>query len=250
MNLDETYQLLDRVSMVDDRIVRTDPREAAGQADLWAAILADVPLPFAAHAVLKHYKTSPFALRPSDIAEQWRLYVRDRLERHTESEPPDGDTGDDTYQAALIAERRAVAVGEMEPRPTNALPPGSTSSHESRGRALLQLVGSELTSRRQEFTAPCPHCHSASGKPCTDGRGKSRRDAHPTRIEASRATAAGQPPVDHRALADEIDRRRAAAQAHMNGLSDEDRARLAEFEEQLRKNETETGTENPEATAS
>ncbi|MEI5100345.1 hypothetical protein RB200_19680 [Streptomyces sp. PmtG] len=189
MNLEETYQLLDRVSMVDDRIVRTDPTEAAGQADMWAAILTDVPLPFAAHAVLKHYKTSPFALRPSDIAEQWRLYVRDRLDRHTESEPPAGDTGDDTYQAALIAERRAVALGEMEPRPADALPPGGAASYEGRGRALLQLVGGEATSKRPEFKAACPHCNAEAGKPCTNRHGERRVEAHPSRIDASRSAS-------------------------------------------------------------
>ncbi|MBZ6085881.1 hypothetical protein KVH15_33400 [Streptomyces olivaceus] len=224
MNLDETYQLLDRVSMVDDRIVRADPTETAGQADMWAVILADVPLPFAAHAVLTHYKTSPFALRPSDIAEQWRLYVRDRLERHTESEPPAGDAGDDTYQAALIAERRAVARGEMEPRPANALPPGSTSTYEGRGRALLQLVGASTTSQRPEFTAPCPHCNAPSGQPCTNGRGQRRRDAHPTRIDASRALAAGHAPVTRDDVKQEVDRRRAAAQAALAKADDESEA--------------------------
>lgn len=222
MNLDETYQLLDRISLVDDRIVRADPAEAAGQADMWTVILADIPLAFAAHAVLEHYKQSPFALRPSDIAERWRKYVHDRLERHTESEPPAGDTGDDTYAAALFAERRAVALGQMEPRPvTHRAVEGAVERPTGRARAILAAVGDRIPTVREGVVnvlgVACPRCHAAPGRSCTTA-GKRRADAHPARLEDARRAAAGQPPADPDETARDIERRRNAARAALAAL--------------------------------
>lgn len=211
MTLDDVYDLFSRISHLDDRVVRPEPEQAAGQAEMWAVALADVPLPFAAHAVITHIQRSPYPLRPADIAEQWRLYVRDRLERHTESEPPKGDTGDRAYNAALLAERRAVAMGAMQPRQVKELPAGDRTPYEGRGRALLRSVGRETLSKRPELAAGCSHCHAAPGRPCTGRGGRRRVDAHPSRVDASRALEAGQQPPDQEEWASEMERRRAAS---------------------------------------
>lgn len=216
MTLDETYQLLDRISLVDDRIVRADPAEASGQADMWTAILADVPLPFAAHAVLEHYKRSPFALRPSDVAEQWRRYVHDRLERHTESEPPAGDAGDDTYQAALFAERRAVAMGQLEPRPVTQMLPAGTGQVVGRARAILAAAIEHVPTARAGVVNvlgnACPRCYARPGQSCSTA-GRKRADAHPARLEDARRIASGLPPADPGETAAELERRRGASAA-------------------------------------
>ncbi|MEV4440428.1 hypothetical protein AB0K09_15665 [Streptomyces sp. NPDC049577] len=221
MTLDDVYALFDRIALVDDRIVRTNPVDAAGQAEMWAVILTDVPLPFAAHAVIRHYQQSPFPLRPADIAEQWRLHIRDRLERHTESEPPEGDTGDDTYRAALLAERRAVASGVAEPRPVPAprALTASTAPTPSRARAILAAVGHTAPSPADgnPRSVHCSRCHAEPGRSCTTA-GRRRPDVHPIRLEDARRAAAGQPPVTLAEEQQELERRLAASRAALSAL--------------------------------
>ena len=213
--------------------------------DAWLDILAPYDIDEIRAAVSRHVTAGNAFVAVGEIAAQIRKARNDRLARHTEAEPPYGDLDDASYKAALIAERRAIADGHREPTTIPALPPGDTNSYENRARALLRLVGRDTPSRRPEFAAPCPYCHSPASQPCTNGQGRTRRDAHPTRIEASRAVAAGEPPVDHQAIRDEIDRRRAAAHAYSDHLGDEDRASLAEFKQKLRAHPDE-----PEVTAS
>ncbi|KAB7850175.1 zinc finger domain-containing protein [Streptomyces mobaraensis] len=221
MTLDDVYDLFERIALVDDRIVRPNPADAAGQAEMWAVILRGVPLPFAAHAVIRHYQQSPYQLRPADIAEQWRLHIRDRLERHTESEPPDGDTGDDTYQAALLAERRAVASGAVEPRPVPQprILTAGTDLAPGRGRAILAAVGQPAPSPApgNPRSVHCPRCHAEPGRSCTTA-GRRRADVHPARLETVRRAAAGLPPVDPAEEQRELERRREASRAALAAL--------------------------------
>ncbi|WP_424891837.1 zinc finger domain-containing protein [Streptomyces sp. XH2] len=222
MTLDDVYDLFDRIALVDDRIVRPNPADAAGQAEMWAVILHDVPLPFAAHAVVHHYQRSPYPLRPADIAEQWRQHIRDRLERHTESEPPIGDTGDGTYRAALLAERQAVARGDLEPRPVpplRALAAGMDSA-PGRGRAIVAAIGG-VPEPRDGNANPrairCPRCGADPGRSCTTA-GRRRADVHPARREAAHRAASGLPPVSDEEVQAEIQRRLDASRAALAAL--------------------------------
>lgn len=221
MTLDDVYALFDRIALVDDRIVRPNPADAAGQAEMWAVILHDVPLPFAAHAVVHHYQRSPYPLRPADIAEQWRLHIRDRLDRHTEAEPPAGDTGDGTYRAALLAERRAVACGDLEPRPVP--PPRALSAGAElapgRGRAIVAAIGGipEQPGSGNPRAITCPRCGAEPGRSCTTA-GRRRADVHPARLEAAHRAASGLPPVSDDEVHAELKRRLEASRAALAAL--------------------------------
>ncbi|MFI1165592.1 hypothetical protein ACH4UM_18750 [Streptomyces sp. NPDC020801] len=218
-------------------------------ADAWYDFLAPYSLSETQAAVAAHVRKGNAFISIGEIVAEIRRARNDRLARHTEAEPPYGDFGDVSYKAALLDERKAIADGRADPIAVPALPRGQEPAmYEGRGRALLRSVGRETLSRRPEFTAACPHCLATPGRPCLDGRGQHRRDAHPSRIEASSAMAAGEPPIDRHAIEQEAERRRSAARAQLDRLTDEDRARLSEFQRHLRTSDAET--DEPEATAS
>ncbi|MGO4630534.1 hypothetical protein AB4225_06255 [Streptomyces sp. 2RAF24] len=136
MNFSETLDLLDRIALVDDRVVKTDATEQEAQAVMWAAILRDVPLSFAGTAVGDHYAESAWPVMPKDIAQRWRAVYRDRLDRHTGTfEPtahphldPDDIAG---FRSALRAERYAVRTGceaPLELRQLLAGPPSNRAA--------------------------------------------------------------------------------------------------------------------------
>lgn len=205
-------------------------------ADAWYDFLESYSLTEARAAVYQHVTKGNAFISIGEIVAEIRRARNDRLSRHTEAEPPHGDLGDASYKAALVDERKAIADGRANPIVVPALPPGEQPAmYEGRGRALLRSVGRDAISRRPEFTAACPYCLAAPGQPCINGKGQRRRDAHPTRIEASRAMTTGEAPVDRHAVEVEEERRRTAARAHFDRLSAEERTRLAEFEQELRK---------------
>ncbi|MFE2967527.1 hypothetical protein ACFXKC_28415 [Streptomyces sp. NPDC059340] len=183
-------------------------------ADAWHDFLGPYSLNEARAAVHRHVTLGNAFISIGEICAQIRRARNDRLARHTEAEPPYGDFGDASYKAALHDERRAIADGRTEPVVVPALPPGEkVAEYEGRGRALLNSVGRESISRRPELAAPCPHCDAAAGRPCTNGRGDRRVDAHPSRIEASHDINAGKAPAGREDIEREIERRRQAAAA-------------------------------------
>lgn len=183
-------------------------------ADAWFDFLEPYTLTETRAAVYRHVTLGNAFISIGEIVAQIRKARNDRLSRHTEAEPPYGDFGDASYKAALLDERRAIADGRADPVVVPALPPGQTpAAYEGRGRALLNSVGRESPSRRPELVTACPHCLAAPGQPCTNGKGQHRRDAHPSRIEASRAMAAGGPPLDRHTIEQDMERRRAASAA-------------------------------------
>ncbi|MFC7219293.1 hypothetical protein ACFQLX_14105 [Streptomyces polyrhachis] len=201
-------------------------------ADAWFDILAPYCLDEARTAVARHIAAGNSFVSVGEIAAGIRRTRDERLQRHTEAEPPRGDTGDAAYPMALAAERRAVADGCVEPVPVSALPSGENAPYDNRARTLLRLVGKGAPSRRPELTAPCPYCAAPAGRPCTSGKGRPRRDAHPNRVEASRRQAAGAAAPTRAEVAAEVEHRRAAARAHLDRLTPGDRARLTEFRQQ------------------
>lgn len=131
MNPSQIPKLLNQVSYADPRLLPEDQKELAALAALWAGVLADVPADFAMHAVGQHYAASPFPIKPSDIAERWRVVVRDRMGQHVGTFEPTQHPGLDPddiagYHAALRAERQAVYTGQRAPIRSRAIAPPVT----------------------------------------------------------------------------------------------------------------------------
>lgn len=233
-------------------------------AKAWADALHDVPLDqdtFRAIAAFYGTNTLDAAARFDPTKRRWLephhvRYHRQQIRNSRLNEANVMYAGNpDETPVESIQNRRALisaaASGQLPPQTTTkALTSGEPVDADGRGRAMLRAIGRESLSRRPEFAAPCPHCLAPAGQPCTNSHGKRRLDAHPSRIEASRAVNSGKTPTDNSAATEEIDRRRAAAAAHMARLSDEERDQLAKFQEDLRKEPTEDGDTKPEATES
>lgn len=191
-------------------------RRTIGKSDVlaWHTVLGDIDHAEAHAAVAGHYRTETRWIMPADIRGAVHALHRDRLERHTEAHPPAGDTGDDAYQAALIAERHAVASGHTRPHGIPALPPGTSDQPTGRARAILATVGERVPTTRAGVVnvlgVPCPRCYATPGRTCTTA-GRKRADAHPARLEDARRHAAGLPPADPADTDREVERRRNAS---------------------------------------
>jgi hypothetical protein len=213
MMVDEVIDLLERIALVDDRVVRADEIEQEAQVAMWAAVLRDVPLQFAGEAVGRHYAESAWPVMPKDIAQRWRDTVRDRLNRSVGTiEPtdhphldPDDDTGD-AYVAALRAHRRAIAAGDDEPIGLRELMP-AVGSRLGGGRLAelvpandeFRTVKEQRFPRRERPAGPperavrCPACGASPDKPCRSlERGRVLTNCHGSRRDVFEAA----PPTD------------------------------------------------------
>lgn len=192
-------------------------------ADAWHDLLAPYNLDEARAAVARHIAAGNAFVAVGEIVIEIRKARNDRLDRHAEAEPPPGDTGDHTYQAALLAERQAIADGRTEPRPVPALPPGTTEPPTGRARAILTAATNTIPSPREGvanvLAVPCPRCHARPGRTCTTN-GRRRADVHPARLEDARRAACGQPPADPAETTREIQRRLDAARATVDRLAE------------------------------
>jgi len=204
MDRTEVIRLLAEISLVDDRVVKTDETEQEAQVRMWSVVLRDVSYEFAGEAVGQHYAASAYPVLPKDIAERWRVHARRTLERHTGTfEPtahphldPDDISG---YQIALRRERASVLRGDEEPAPVLALlsgirervggePAGITSApaNENYLAARAQTAAIERPSGPPERSVRCTACGADVGKPCKtldgrrtlDGVHASRQDAY------------------------------------------------------------------------
>ncbi|NUH35300.1 hypothetical protein HUF15_00700 [Streptomyces samsunensis] len=191
-------------------------------ADAWHDLLGPYSLEEARAAVARHIAAGNAFVSVGEIVTEIRKARNDRLDRHTEAEPPVGDMGDHaSYQAALIAERRAIASGHTQPRAVPALPLGTTEQPTGRARAALAAAGNALPGPGEGvvnvFAIPCPRCHARPGRTCTTN-GRRRADVHPARLEDARRAAAGQPPAPIEDTQREIERRIAASRAALAAL--------------------------------
>jgi hypothetical protein len=220
MTPDQIPQLLKQVSYADPRLLPGDPNEVRALAALWATVLADVPADFAINAVGEHYATSPFPIKPSDIADRWNTKTRDRLQRDTgtfePNEHPDLDPDDVIgYLAALRGHRQAVIQGVRPPTTLKAITAGAAADEvterlKTLGTYVPRHVDEALdahrpikAARRAALTAnqpdalsvDCDWCQAPAGEPCRSrrvvpggGATSSRRRAtpHPSRLDDAR----------------------------------------------------------------
>jgi hypothetical protein len=208
MMLDEVIDLLDRISLVDDRVVKSDEAEQEAQVTMWAAVLRDVPLQFAGEAVGRHYAESAWAIMPKDIAERWRNTVRDRLRRATGTFEPTDHPGVDPddrygnrYVAALRGQWRAVAAGDEQPVAVAELMPAAGARLGGGRVAELVPANDEFREakadrypRRERPAGPperavhCPACGASADRPCrTTQRGRVMTGTHPSRRDVFEA---------------------------------------------------------------
>ncbi|MFF1790795.1 hypothetical protein ACFVX9_30560 [Kitasatospora sp. NPDC058243] len=144
MNPAEIGPFLKRAALTDSRILPDDLEEAIAATALWVVALAEVPFEFAVNAIAEHYAKSPWQIRPSDIADQWKIHARRAAEHHIDPIPDTGDPAE--YQRQIAASRRRAAAGEPVPvsRAIAAIGPvpapacGMTDLTEDDIRALRQ----------------------------------------------------------------------------------------------------------------
>lgn len=217
----EAARLLGHAAAFDNRTVG----EAAARG--WASALHDIPLDQdAIDAVIAFYGTNTLsdADKFDPTKRRWLEphHVRYHRQKIRSARLANAkvmyDGNPDETAIESIENRRAlyaaVGSGQLPPNAARAeLTGGESVDAEGRGRELLRAVGRESLSRRPELAAPCPHCNAAAGRPCVNGRGDRRVDAHPSRIEASHNINTGKAPAGREEIENEIDRRRAAAAA-------------------------------------
>lgn len=221
MTPDQIPQLLKQVSYADPRMLPEDPAEVMGMAALWATVLAEVPTDFAMEAVGAHYASSPYPIKPSDIADRWRTTVRDRMNRHNGTfEPTEHPTLDPDdvsgYLTALRGEHQAVLLGLQPPNEVKAITAGPAAEEVTRRLAelgsyvprhvdeLLDEHRPVKAARRAAIAAgqpdalavPCDWCQAPKGEPCRSRRitpggaataNRRRTTPHPTRTDDARA---------------------------------------------------------------
>ncbi|MFI9235814.1 hypothetical protein [Streptomyces sp. NPDC053079] len=222
----EAGQLLAHAAAFDNR----QPSTIAAKA--WASALRDIPLDQdTLDAVAAFYGSTTLdgAAKFDPTKRRWLEphHVRHHRQQIRNARLADanalydgvpGETGAQSIQN-MRALTRAAASGQTPPQASRAaITSGQSVDADGRGRAILNAIGREALSRRPELAAPCPHCGAEVGVPCHNGRHQRRRDAHPSRIEASRHLAAGQS-LDARAEAErELERRRETSRTALAAL--------------------------------
>ncbi|MET9138863.1 zinc finger domain-containing protein [Streptomyces parvulus] len=192
MNIEHIPELIAKIALADPRVKRTDPIERRAQIEMWAGILADVPVPFALHAAQAHYAESQWPITAGDIATRWKAVVTDRMRRETgtfePSDHPDLDPDDISgYLHALRERRQAVALGELPPSELKALIAGASAAEASRRVAQL---GDYLTTETRRQLAPYRPLAAERERRLTDGQPDPLSVACP--VETCRAVT-GQP---------------------------------------------------------
>ncbi|MCX5601572.1 hypothetical protein OOK29_25820 [Streptomyces phaeochromogenes] len=185
--------------------------------DTWTDVLAPYEVSEARAAVVTVARRQAF-IAPAEIITEIRARRAERIAAANLVYDGDPDETGAESAASIRALNQAAASGLAAPRTvraalgrdeTPALPPGRAS-------AVLASIGREPKAREASAnvrTVACRHCDAPPGRSCKSRGGRSRADAHPSRLEDARRAAAGLPPVDPAEAEREIERRIAASQA-------------------------------------
>lgn len=220
MNPEYVPELIAKIALADPRVKRDDPIERRAQLQMWAGILADVPVEFAVQAAQAHYAGSQWPIVPGDIASRWQAAVRDRMRRDNGTFEPNDFPGldpDDVigYLAALRGQRQEVAQGFRPPNTVKAITAGAaadevTARLASLGTYVPRQVDEALDAHRPAKAArrealitgqpdalavECDWCQAPAGEPCRSRRvdphggatsNRRRATPHPSRLEDAR----------------------------------------------------------------
>ncbi|MFJ1708552.1 hypothetical protein [Kitasatospora sp. NPDC088346] len=222
MTPDEVAALLAYVAELDPRTANNTADEAVAQLRRWCELLQDVPATApdgwdAAAVVRRHVAESPWPILAVDVTRPWAAHRRALLGRHTDPRPavdPDDVTA---YQAAIRAQRQAVATGRAEPTSSRELTGGPHPSVAGLiGRALPAGAAAALAPHRpvraareaaaaagrpDALAVACSWCRAPAGEPCrrrTAAKGDRastwhrRATVHPSRLDQAAEQAARQ----------------------------------------------------------
>ena len=220
MNPEDIPELIAKIALADPRVRREDPIERRAQLQMWAGILADVPLNFAIQAAQDHYANSQWPIVPGDIASRWKAVVAEKMRRDTGTfEPndhPDLDPDDiPGYLAALRGHRQAVIQGVRPPTELKAITAGAAADEvterlKTLGTYVPRQVDDALdayrpikaarrealiTDQPDALSVDCDWCQASAGEPCRSRRvapgggatsNKRRATPHPSRLDDAR----------------------------------------------------------------
>lgn len=232
MNRAEAGRLLMHAAAFDNR----QPSEAAAEA--WAAALGNMPFDQDALAAVARYYSTPPArpgdrlwIQPHDIRTH-RAAIRNARLVGFQYDPQPGDENPKVYLRNLRQQQALVAGGHRPAAVRAALPPGESD----RMKGTLALVGRIVPKDGDDDSEPaasplsvaCPQCAARLGQHCKKG-------GHPiTTPHAARTRVAnGEPATDPNAER-AAEQRRTAAAAYLDSLTDDERAELEAFQQQMR----------------
>ncbi|GAA2137853.1 hypothetical protein GCM10009760_18710 [Kitasatospora kazusensis] len=221
MTPNEVAALLAYVAELDPRTANSNQDEAGEQLRRWCDLLRDVPATApdgwdAAAVVRQHVTESPFPILAVDVTRPWIAHRRSLLARHTDPAPPVDPDDVAGWQAAIRAQREAVATGRAAPSASRELTSGAPHAEVA---ARIAAAGSPLPvgaadalrpyrpakaareaatseGRPDELSVVCPWCRAPVGEQCRrrtnrgpDRAGSWHRRAtvHPSRREAAAA---------------------------------------------------------------
>lgn len=206
---------------------------------------ANIPYTDARAAITHFYAVHNASLQPDkrwritsvDIIDIARRLRHDRLEGF-QYEPGDADETPAQYLARLRTQITATADGVRPPAPAieSGRPrPELAAALDALTRAVpnpddetAEPAAAQPRPDASPFSVPCPVCAARLGHHCRWPNGN-RRTTHPAR----RRAAAGEP-LTTPGTEDEAAQRRAAAAAHLASLTDDERAQLDAFQQQMR----------------
>lgn len=230
MNTAEAGRLLMHAAAFDNR------QPSAAAAEAWAAALGNMPFDADATAAVARYYATPPArpgerlwIQPHDIRTHRNAIRAERLEGFV-YEPQPGDDNPAVYLRNLRQQQALVAGGQRPAAIRPALPPAESDRLKNDlvlvGRIVPKDGDTELAV--SPLSIQCPQCRARLGQQCT-------RSGHPiTTPHAARIRVANGGPAHDPAEQQAADERRIAAAAHLARLTDDERAELAAFEQQMK----------------
>lgn len=194
--------------------------------DAWHDVLGHCPLNDAREAAARIARSQPFVAPAEIIAEIKRLRA-ERLDGFR-YEPQPGDDNPARYLASYRAQRAAVADGCRPAAIERPALPGPSVA-EVLGDAIGQTVPTDDTAspERSPLAVRCPKCGARIGHHCR-WPGGIRRATHGARTRLAQGTPTQNPDTDPAVAA-----RRNAAAAALTQLTDDERAALAAFQQQM-----------------